>query len=297
MPEYLAPGVFVEEVSFRAKSIEGVATTTTGFVGACRYGPIDLEPDLITSLVEFERVYGSKAQLNFADDGLADNYLWNAVRAFFEEGGKRCYVARAFNRGGDPAQEAAVLAAATARLTSAWPPANVRIRARFPGEAGAGRVRLQMRLSQNRFGISAGAARLSASADHDVVVVTGLANAADDGLYQLAHNRLAGTWTFDNGLAGAQNVTFELQVLAGRPLVQVRTLTAALLFDPADAGLGQPGPRPHPAGGGGTTGCAHRHGWQSGRTGGAGRSRCHAGAIGAGGGGCAGRSGCRRSGR
>ena len=26
MPEYLAPGVFVEEVSFRSKSIEGVPT-------------------------------------------------------------------------------------------------------------------------------------------------------------------------------------------------------------------------------------------------------------------------------
>ena len=33
MPEYLAPGVYVEEVSFRAKSIEGVSTTTTAFVG------------------------------------------------------------------------------------------------------------------------------------------------------------------------------------------------------------------------------------------------------------------------
>ena len=30
MPEYLAPGVFVEEVSFRAKSIEGVETSTAG---------------------------------------------------------------------------------------------------------------------------------------------------------------------------------------------------------------------------------------------------------------------------
>ena len=30
MPEYLAPGVFVEETSFRAKTIEGVSTTTTG---------------------------------------------------------------------------------------------------------------------------------------------------------------------------------------------------------------------------------------------------------------------------
>ena len=39
MPEYLAPGVYVEEVSFRSKSIEGVSTTTTGFVGPTRYGP------------------------------------------------------------------------------------------------------------------------------------------------------------------------------------------------------------------------------------------------------------------
>lgn len=29
MPEYLAPGVFLEEVSFRAKAIPGVPTSTT----------------------------------------------------------------------------------------------------------------------------------------------------------------------------------------------------------------------------------------------------------------------------
>jgi uncharacterized protein len=235
MPEYLAPGVFVEEVSFRAKSIEGVATTTTGFVGACRYGPIDLEPDIITSLVEFERIHGGKARLDFADTGAADNYLWNAVRAFFEEGGKRCYVARAFNRGADPAQEQAVLDAASSRLASSWPPANVRIRARFPGAAGDGQVRLQLALSQNRFSISAGTARLSASADHDVVVLSGLAVAADDGLYALSRDALAGTWTFDNGLAAGANRSFELQALPAT--VAVRTLTATLFFDPADSGL------------------------------------------------------------
>ena len=47
MPEYLAPGVYVEETSFRAKSIEGVSTTTTGFIGPTRYGPIDVEPELV----------------------------------------------------------------------------------------------------------------------------------------------------------------------------------------------------------------------------------------------------------
>ena len=38
VPEYLAPGVYVEEVSYRAKSIEGVSTTTNRFVGAIRSG-------------------------------------------------------------------------------------------------------------------------------------------------------------------------------------------------------------------------------------------------------------------
>ena len=40
MPEYLAPGVYVEETSFRAKSIEGVGTSTTAFVGPTRKGPM-----------------------------------------------------------------------------------------------------------------------------------------------------------------------------------------------------------------------------------------------------------------
>ena len=103
MPEYLAPGVYVEETSFRAKSIEGVSTTTTGFIGPTRYGPIDIEPDIITSLVEFERTFGGKERLQFVnafDDSLqeVDNYMWHAARAFFEEGGKRLYVTRVYSQ-------------------------------------------------------------------------------------------------------------------------------------------------------------------------------------------------------
>lgn len=85
MPEFLAPGVCLDEVSFRAKSIEGVSTATTGFIGATRFGAIDIEPKIVTSLVEYERAHGGKAKLNFADSGETDNYMWNAVRAFFEE--------------------------------------------------------------------------------------------------------------------------------------------------------------------------------------------------------------------
>src|SRR5262245_30288632 len=95
MPEYLAPGVYVEERSFRSKSIEGVSTTTTGFVGPTRYGPHDRVPDILTSLADFERVYGDREQLWFDGDSAATHhFVWHAVRTFFENGGKRLYVVR-----------------------------------------------------------------------------------------------------------------------------------------------------------------------------------------------------------
>src|SRR2546428_9815878 len=96
MPEYLAPGVYVEETSFRSKSIEGVSTTTTGFIGPTRYGPIDMQPDIITSLGEFERTYGGREQLVFDGGGPMANFMWYAARSFFVEGGKRRYLPRTF---------------------------------------------------------------------------------------------------------------------------------------------------------------------------------------------------------
>src|SRR5262245_57725597 len=93
MPEYLAPGVYVEETSFRAKSIEGVGTSTTAFVGLTRRGPIGGIPELVTSLPDFERVYGGLNNLML--DGTEQlNYLAHAARAYFDNGGSRLYVMR-----------------------------------------------------------------------------------------------------------------------------------------------------------------------------------------------------------
>lgn len=147
MPEYLAPGVYIEETSFRAKSIEGVSTTTTGFVGPTRYGPIDLEPDVITSFTEFERVYGDGQLLDWDGDGRGEfhNYVAHAVRTFFEQGGKRLYVSRAFTRKSDTdtgvAKRILPEGAADADAMGLY--------ARFPGAAGNMRVRLSLRFGQN----------------------------------------------------------------------------------------------------------------------------------------------------
>jgi len=93
MPEYLAPGVYVEERPSQPKPIEGVPTSTAGFIGPCHKGPIK-RAILVTSLAGFERTYGGRRRLRLDDGALMPNYTWHAVRAFFKEGGRRLYVAR-----------------------------------------------------------------------------------------------------------------------------------------------------------------------------------------------------------
>lgn len=170
MPEYLAPGVYVEEVSFRSKSIEGVSTTTTGMVGPTRYGPIDLTPDVITSLGEFERIYGDKQQLEFSSGGLSNNYVWHGARAFFGEGGQRLYVARSFRP---------VSTADDGRAR--WPStgfgtANLTVAARFPGAAGNMRVVFTFNVGANvlaQEGVGSAARTLARGLfDLDVVLIT-----------------------------------------------------------------------------------------------------------------------------
>lgn len=83
MPEYLSPGVYVEEVSGGSKAIEGVSTSTAAFLGETHRGPV--EPRLITNFGDFRRIYGGSP---------GSSHLATAVNGFFQNGGTRCYVVR-----------------------------------------------------------------------------------------------------------------------------------------------------------------------------------------------------------
>jgi phage tail sheath protein FI len=139
MPEYLAPGVYVEETSFRAKSIEGVGTSTTAFVGPTRKGPFrattDAQevPEMLTSFGDFERIYGGISDLSLAGASPDTNYLAHAVRAFFNEGGSRLYVSRVVGAGAAAASGAITPAGTVAAEAAAFV-------ARFPGSVGNGLV-------------------------------------------------------------------------------------------------------------------------------------------------------------
>jgi hypothetical protein len=178
MPEYLAPGVYVEEVSFRAKSIEGLSTTTTGFVGPARYGPVDLPLDVITSIGEFERTYGDRQQMQFGPTpSPSHNYLWHAARAFFEEGGTRLYVSRVFRPLAAPGAGQNKDGRATANIQKSGPLAvtdsTILLQARFPGDSGNMRVRITLQLGPNVLGQDSpnGPPRARGLFDKDIVVI------------------------------------------------------------------------------------------------------------------------------
>jgi phage tail sheath protein FI len=95
MPEYLAPGVYVEEVDTGNKPIEGVSTSTSGMVGVTERGPVNM-PILITSVGEYNRWFGERLNIDDFSKSSSDRhcYLPHAVQGFFENGGKRVFVTR-----------------------------------------------------------------------------------------------------------------------------------------------------------------------------------------------------------
>lgn len=85
MPNYFAPGVYVEEVSSGVKPIAGVGTAVGAFVGIAEKGVVG-KAVLVTNWSQFVTEFG----------GLIPNaYLAYAVYNFFAEGGTSCYVVRA----------------------------------------------------------------------------------------------------------------------------------------------------------------------------------------------------------
>jgi len=90
MPEYLAPGVYIEEIEIGAKPIEGVSTTTTGFIGMAERGPLN-KPTLVTSFAEYQRIFGGYlSEKNYGNK----RWLPYAVEGFFVNGGQRLYISR-----------------------------------------------------------------------------------------------------------------------------------------------------------------------------------------------------------
>ena len=87
MPVPTFPGVYVEEVSSGVRTITGVATSITAFVGRARRGPVN-HPVTVNNFSDFERGFG----------GLwSESTMSYAVRDFYLNGGSAAVIVRLLN--------------------------------------------------------------------------------------------------------------------------------------------------------------------------------------------------------
>jgi len=117
MAEYLSPGVYVEEFDSGAVPMQGVSTSTAGFVGFAERGPVVGKPQLVTSFADYKRLYGG--YLSEAKYG-ANRFLPYAVEQFFINGGSRGYVMRVAADGAQPSEAVSGVLKVTAANPGEW---------------------------------------------------------------------------------------------------------------------------------------------------------------------------------
>ncbi len=107
------PGVYIEEVPSGVRTITGVATSVTAFIGRAQRGPVD-DPIVVTSYADFERRFGGLWPLS---------RLGYSVRDFFLNGGSQAVIVRLFRStpGAPPPPDNAKLPVGTLRLEALDP--------------------------------------------------------------------------------------------------------------------------------------------------------------------------------
>jgi len=110
---YTYPGVYIQEISSGVKTITGVSTSVTAFIGRTKKGPVDMAL-VIHSFTDFERIYGGlwkKSNLGYAVD------------QYFLNGGKDAVIVRVHNEAKNVVFE----------LTGSQPGSQLKLMAANPG--------------------------------------------------------------------------------------------------------------------------------------------------------------------
>jgi phage tail sheath protein FI len=118
------PGVYIEEIPSGVRTLTGVATSVTAFIGRALRGPVD-DPVLVSSYADFERTFG----------GLwVESDMSYAVRDFFLNGGGQAVIVRVFNEG--TVAPTSGIATVTLPTAAAAPATGPILDARHPGAWG-----------------------------------------------------------------------------------------------------------------------------------------------------------------
>src|SRR6476469_9281243 len=165
MPTYRTPGVYVEEIPYSSKPIEGVGTSTAAFVGLAPGGPVNT-PMRIANWTQFARLYSDPSN---PDNGpfMDGAYLAHAVYGFFQNGGSLCWVVRVGGDAGEPSKPMAALPAAADASVEAF-----RVVKR-DGISGDVAVEITQNDAAEAPGADAGEAKDGGPATYRVVVTSG----------------------------------------------------------------------------------------------------------------------------
>lgn len=93
MPEYLSPGVYIEEVNTGPRPIEGVGTAMAAFVGFAPAGPAN-KPQLVTNWTQYIEHFGALDESGMRNPHMPGAFMSHSVYGYFMNGGSRCYVTR-----------------------------------------------------------------------------------------------------------------------------------------------------------------------------------------------------------
>lgn len=153
MPAYDTPGVYWERLDGAERAIAPARMDVLGLVGIARKGPLD-QPVAVESMRQFEARFGGCT---------GAGYLAYAVKAFFDNGGRRAWIVRVAARDGAGAASAAYADVRIPALPGLADPAAVwRIAAASPGAWGNGLgVTLAPGLRVAAVSIAAGSTRTS----------------------------------------------------------------------------------------------------------------------------------------
>ncbi|GBF34828.1 phage tail sheath protein FI [Desulfocucumis palustris] len=107
----------MEEFESGGRPLEGVSTSTAGFIGLAERGAVEGLPELVTSFADFQRKFGAYLSENAFGEY---RFLAYAVEHFFINGGGRCYVMRVAPSDAKPAAFTNDVLSVTAKNPGAW---------------------------------------------------------------------------------------------------------------------------------------------------------------------------------
>lgn len=196
MAEYLSPGVYVEEFDSGVKAMEGVGTSTAGFIGMAEKGPVRGMPVLITGMADYRRRFGGYLSEKVYG---SNRFLPYAVEQFFANGGSACYVMRVCKEQENGSDGGAATAEGRLGETNTF----LTMKAANPGAWGNRMEALFKRTLKNR-------TKITAVTDNQMVAVENTANYEIGDLVCIKDDNGAEAYNRVTGIAG-NTVTLEWQ--------------------------------------------------------------------------------------